>query len=152
ALELAKSTKHPFKKVELWPTLPMIRLVDPDQALHRHVPDEDTSNAKWHSQDRGDLGDRTPVTAVSKNGLAFRAQYRKIAGFIVRCRHHSLDLQVITGFCPASGNRIGTDQRAALIWKAIGNIVHAEIVRRLGAVVAPARRPWPVAVHYWSAT
>src|SRR5690348_6693787 len=114
ALELAKSTKHPFKEVEIWPALPMVRLVDTDQSLHRHVPDEDTGNAEWHSQDGGDLGDRPPVTAVSKNGLAFRAQYRKIAGFIVRCGHHSLDPQLITGFRPAAGYRIRTNQRTGL--------------------------------------
>src|SRR5579859_4127375 len=42
ALELAKSTEHPFKKVEIWPALTVVGLVNPDQALHRHVADQDT--------------------------------------------------------------------------------------------------------------
>src|SRR5215813_9472384 len=83
ALELAKSTKHPFKKVEIWPALRVVGLVDPDQALHRHVPDQDASDPERHSQDRGDLGNRSPVAAVSKYRLAFRAQHRQIAGLVV---------------------------------------------------------------------
>src|SRR5215467_5246308 len=59
-LELPKSTKHPFKKVEVRPTVHMVRLVDPDQPLNRHVPDQDTGDPQRHPQDRGDFGNRAP--------------------------------------------------------------------------------------------
>src|SRR5262250_1400375 len=66
-LELAKSTKHPFKKTEIRPSLTMIGLVNPDKSLHRHVADQDTGDSEWHTQDRRYLSNGSPVTAVSKN-------------------------------------------------------------------------------------
>src|SRR5262244_3640384 len=61
-LELAKSTEHPFKKAKIRPALTVIGLMNPDEALHRHVADQDTGDSKRHAQDRGDLSDGSPVT------------------------------------------------------------------------------------------
>src|SRR5215467_15193785 len=83
ALELPKSTKHPFEKVEIWPTVHVIRLVHPDQSLHRHVPDQDAGDSQRHSQHRGDLGNRPPIAAVPENRLAFRTQYGKVASLVM---------------------------------------------------------------------
>jgi hypothetical protein len=41
ALELAKSTEHPFKQVKIGATLRMIQLVNPHQPLDRHISDQD---------------------------------------------------------------------------------------------------------------
>src|SRR5580658_3530555 len=63
ALELAKSTKHPFKKVEIRSALGVVGLVYANQTLHRHVPYEDACHAKRHPQHRRDLSNRPPVAA-----------------------------------------------------------------------------------------
>src|SRR5215470_5860265 len=75
ALELPKSTKHPFEKVEVGSAVYVVRLVHPDQPFHRHVPDQHASNSQRHSQDRGNLRNGTPVAAIPENRLAFRTQY-----------------------------------------------------------------------------
>src|SRR5258706_11130144 len=70
----------------------------------------------------------------------------------MRCRNHSLDLQLITGFCSATSYGIGTNERTCLIREAERQIGQAEVVRRLDAAVAPLRRPWSEAVHSGPAT
>src|SRR5260370_11528269 len=70
----------------------------------------------------------------------------------MRCRNHSLDLQLITGFCSATSYGIGTNERTCLIREAERQIGQAEVVRRLDAAVAPVRRPWSEAVHSGTAT
>src|SRR5258707_1447643 len=70
----------------------------------------------------------------------------------MRCRNHSLDLQLITGFCSATSYGIGTNERTCLIREAECQIGQAEIIRRLDAAVAPVRRPWSEAVHSRPAT
>src|SRR5258706_15731462 len=70
----------------------------------------------------------------------------------MRCRNHSLDLQLITGFCSATSYGIGTNERTCLIREAERQIGQAEVVRRLDAAVAPVRRPWSEAVHSGPAT
>src|ERR1022692_688871 len=74
ALELAKSTEHPFKKVKIRSALGMVGLVHSDQSFHRHVPDQDTRHAERHSQDCRDLRNGSPVPAESEDRLAFRAE------------------------------------------------------------------------------
>src|SRR5579875_3707061 len=83
ALELAKSTKNPFEQIEVRPSLGVIDLMDPDQAVHRHVGDEDPGHAQGHSEYRRDLRHRPPVPAVPENRLAFGAEDRQVARFVV---------------------------------------------------------------------
>src|SRR6266851_7977428 len=54
-LELAKSTEHPFEQVEIRAAVCMVHLVNPDEALHRHVGDEDTCHAQRHPEHGGYL-------------------------------------------------------------------------------------------------
>src|SRR5713101_5048279 len=55
ALELAKSTEHPFKQVDIWAAMRMVDLVNPDQPLHRHIGDQDACDAQRHPEYRRDL-------------------------------------------------------------------------------------------------
>src|SRR6266568_723982 len=52
ALELAKSTEHPFKQVDIWAAMRMVDLVNPDQPLHRHIGDQDARDAQRHPEYR----------------------------------------------------------------------------------------------------
>src|SRR5260221_13271140 len=70
----------------------------------------------------------------------------------MRCRNHSLDLQLITGFCSATSYGIGTNERTCLIREAERQIGQAEVVRGLDAAATPVRRPWSEAVHSGPAT
>src|SRR5260221_5026474 len=70
----------------------------------------------------------------------------------MRCRNHSLDLQLITGLCSATSYGIGTNERTCLIREAERQIGQAEVVRRLDAAATPVRRPWSEAVHSGPAT
>src|SRR6266581_1445848 len=111
-LELAKSTENPFEQVKVRTPVRMVHLMDPDQALDGHVGDENACHAERHPEHRGDFRDGTPVPAESEDGLAFRAQHRQVAGLIVRGRDHCLDLQLVPGLRPASGDSVRPDQRA----------------------------------------
>src|SRR6266851_3989719 len=115
ALESAKSTKHPFKEVEIWPAGSVLRLVDPDESVRRHVPYQDTRDAERHTQDCGDLSYRSPVTAEPEYRLTFRAQRREVVRLVMRRRDHGLDLQMVVGSGPASSNRVGTDESTRLL-------------------------------------
>src|SRR5579875_2488762 len=110
ALELAKSTEHPFEQVEVRASMRVVGLVDPDQSFHRHVRDQYAGHAQRHPEYRGDLGDRSPVPAEAEDHLAFRTQRREIACLVVRGGHHSFDLQLSPGLGPAAGHRVRTDQ------------------------------------------
>ena len=50
ALELAKSTEHPFEQVKVRAAVRVIDLVHPDQPLDRHVRDQDTRHPQGHSE------------------------------------------------------------------------------------------------------
>src|SRR5215467_3493911 len=63
ALELPKSTEHPFEQVNVRSTLCVVDLVYPDESFHCHVRDQHSGDAERHPQHRRDLGDRSPVTA-----------------------------------------------------------------------------------------
>src|SRR6266568_8179399 len=43
-LELAESTEHPFEQVKVRAALSVIKLVNPDQPLHRHIGDKDSGD------------------------------------------------------------------------------------------------------------
>src|SRR5215470_13888041 len=141
ALELAKSTKHPFQKVEIRAAGSVVRLMNPDQSLHRHVTDQDTGDSKRYPQHRGDLSNRSPVAAVAEYGLAFRAQNRKIACLIVRCRHHGLDLQLIARFRPPASDGVRANQGTHLLWhlEQRCDTRCGEVVGPLSAAIAPGR-------------
>src|SRR5215471_12802036 len=54
-LELAKSTEHPFEQVEIRAALGVIKLVNPDQSLYRHIGDENTGHTQGHPEHGGNL-------------------------------------------------------------------------------------------------
>src|ERR1700677_2585739 len=56
ALELAKSTEHPFKQLDIRGALSVVGLVNPYFAFRCHVSDQDPRHAQRHLQYRGDLG------------------------------------------------------------------------------------------------
>src|SRR5258705_8527987 len=78
----------------------------------RHISDQDTSHAQGHPEHGGYLRHRAPIAAEPENGLAFRAEARKIARLVVRRSHHRLDLELVPGLGPAPGHRIRPDQPA----------------------------------------
>src|SRR5690242_10374388 len=110
-LELAKSTEHPFEQVKVRASLRVIKLVDPDQALHRHVGDEDPGHAQGHPEHGGNLSHRAPVPAEAKDGLALRTEDRQVPRLIVRSSHHSFYLQLVSRLGAAPSDRIRPDQR-----------------------------------------
>jgi hypothetical protein len=112
SLELPKSTEYPFKQVHIRAALFVINLVDPDQSIHRHIADEDTSNPEGHPEHRRDLRDRPPVAAEPENGLALGTEDGQVARLVVRSGDHGLNLKVIPRFGPPAGDRIGAHQRA----------------------------------------
>src|SRR5713101_2683982 len=100
ALELAKSTEHPFKQVDIGAAMRMVDLVNPDQPLHRHIGDQDACHAQRHPEYRRDLRDRAPVPAESQDCLAFRAEHRQITRLVMGRGHHGLDLQLVSRLGP----------------------------------------------------
>src|SRR5215469_2090011 len=83
ALELAKSTEHPFEQVNVRSTLCVVSLMNPDQSFHCHVSDQHPSHTQRHSQHRRDLRDRSPVTAEAQDGLALGAEHREVPRLVV---------------------------------------------------------------------
>src|SRR5215469_9335328 len=111
-LELTKSTEHPFEQVQVRASLRVIKLMNPDQSLHRHVGDEDPGHAQGHSEHGGYLGHRAPVPAEAQDGLALGAEDRKVPRLVVRSSHHGFDLQLVARLGAAPGDRVRPDQRA----------------------------------------
>src|SRR5215472_1323714 len=74
ALELPKSTEHPFEQVDVRATLCVVDLVYPNESFHCHVRDQHSGDAQRHPQHCRDLSHRSPVTAEPEDGLALRAE------------------------------------------------------------------------------
>src|SRR5271165_1274455 len=123
ALELAKSTEHPFEQVDVRATLCVVDLVDPNQSFHCHVRDQDAGNSERHPQHRRNLCDRSPVTAEAENGLTLRAEHRQVTRLVMRRSHHRLDLQLVSGLGATACHRIGPHKRAALRVQAMRDLV-----------------------------
>src|SRR5579875_2901229 len=158
ALELAKSTEHPFEQVEVRTSMLMVGLVDPDQALHRHVRDQDPGDTERHPEHRRYLRDRPPVPAESQDGLALRAQRGEVPCLIVRGRDHGLDLQLVPGLRPAAGDRVRADQgtllsiRCAIARSAEGSTVswYRDALRPVAVVPGnPVRGSLAIHPGYW---
>src|SRR5579875_1748579 len=111
ALELAKSTKHPFEQVEIRPSLGVVDLMDPDQAVHRHIGDENPGHTQGHSEYRRDLRHRPPVPAEPQDRLALGAEDRQVARLVVRSGNHRLKLELVTRLRSAACHRVGPDER-----------------------------------------
>src|SRR6266568_2333102 len=91
-LELAKSTEHPFEQVKVRAALSVIKLVNPDQPLHRHIGEKDSGDTQGHPENCGYLGHGSPVPTETEYGLTLGAKDGKIARFIVRSRNHGFNL------------------------------------------------------------
>src|SRR5258708_1391762 len=63
ALELAKSTEHPFEQVDVRSTLCVVDLVDPNQSFHCHVRDQAAGHSERHPEHPRDFPDQSPIPA-----------------------------------------------------------------------------------------
>src|SRR5262249_56996202 len=89
-LELAKSTEHPFEQVEVRAALGVVKLVNPDQSLHRHVGDENTGHTQGHPEHGGNLRHRAPVPAKAQDRLTLWTEARQVTRLLVRRCDHRL--------------------------------------------------------------
>src|SRR5690625_2789331 len=110
ALELAKSTEHPFKKVGVGPTVGVGRRHDLQQSLFGHVRHEDPRDTERDSQQRRDLGHGEPVAAQIADGLALGGEGSRLVARRVRRGDQGLQRQCGLRLGTPLGNSVGPHQ------------------------------------------